>query len=323
MSTEINNTNNNNSTAASNSSGSTTNESYFSDQPSTLTTGVIPADENDPNDPSTAQHLSTFRALVTSKEAGVVIGKQGKNVAEMREQTEVKAGVSKPVAGVQERVLTITGTMKGVVDAIGMAAQALIESPPSGNYIHGLSPPAPPGIATIRLLISHQQMGTVIGRSGATIKNIQENCKVRMVASKDTLPNSTERVVEIQGSAQAIRQATWEVGKCLLEDYDRAAGTIPYNPQPRIIKSRDGITEGEQINTLEVPSDLVGCIIGKGGTKIQEIRRVSGARISIAREADEDTKMRLFTIKGTPSANQHAMDLLHEQLRLEGNSRVV
>ena len=46
--------------------------------------------------------------------AGVIIGKGGKNVAELREQTNCKAGVSKVVAGVHERVLTITGTVQGV-----------------------------------------------------------------------------------------------------------------------------------------------------------------------------------------------------------------
>jgi hypothetical protein len=56
----------------------------------------------------------TLRALVTTKEAGVIIGKGGRNVAELREQTGVKAGVSKVVPGVQDRVLTVSGTLDGV-----------------------------------------------------------------------------------------------------------------------------------------------------------------------------------------------------------------
>ncbi|KAG0165705.1 RNA binding protein, heterogenous nuclear RNP-K like protein, partial [Apophysomyces sp. BC1015] len=56
----------------------------------------------------------TLRALISSKEAGVVIGKGGKNVAELRESTGVKASVSQSVQGVQERILTVTGSLEGV-----------------------------------------------------------------------------------------------------------------------------------------------------------------------------------------------------------------
>ncbi|KAF9944645.1 RNA binding protein, heterogenous nuclear RNP-K like protein, partial [Mortierella alpina] len=56
----------------------------------------------------------TLRALVSTKEAGVIIGKAGKNVADLRDQTGVKAGVSKVVQGVHDRVLTVTGSIEGV-----------------------------------------------------------------------------------------------------------------------------------------------------------------------------------------------------------------
>lgn len=58
----------------------------------------------------------TLRALVSTKEAGVIIGKGGKNVAELREATGVKAGVSKVVQGVHDRVLTVGGTLEGVAN---------------------------------------------------------------------------------------------------------------------------------------------------------------------------------------------------------------
>ena len=56
----------------------------------------------------------TLRALVSTKDAGVIIGKAGKNVADLRDQTGVKAGVSKVVPGVHERVLTVSGSVEGV-----------------------------------------------------------------------------------------------------------------------------------------------------------------------------------------------------------------
>lgn len=61
-----------------------------------------------------AQEILTLRALVSTKDAGVIIGKGGKNVADLREQTGVKAGVSKVVPGVHERVLTVSGDVESV-----------------------------------------------------------------------------------------------------------------------------------------------------------------------------------------------------------------
>jgi heterogeneous nuclear rnp K-like protein 2 len=60
------------------------------------------------------QDTLTLRALVSTKDAGVIIGKAGKNVADLREQTGVKAGVSKVIPGVHERVLTVSGAVESV-----------------------------------------------------------------------------------------------------------------------------------------------------------------------------------------------------------------
>jgi heterogeneous nuclear rnp K-like protein 2 len=65
-----------------------------------------------------------MRALVSSREAGIIIGKAGKNVADLREATGVKAGVSKVVPGVQERVLSVTGSLEAV-GKVGFTATLL------------------------------------------------------------------------------------------------------------------------------------------------------------------------------------------------------
>jgi heterogeneous nuclear rnp K-like protein 2 len=67
---------------------------------------------------------------------------------------------------------------------------------------------------------------------------------------------------------------------------------------------------------------MVGCIIGRSGTKITEIRRLSGSKISIAKAPHDDTGERMFTIVGTPEANEKAMFLLYNQLESEKERRV-
>lgn len=78
-----------------------------------------------------AQAQLTLRAIVSSKEAGVIIGKGGKNVADLRDETGVKAGVSKVVQGVHDRVLTITGECDAISRAYAIVARALLEGAPA------------------------------------------------------------------------------------------------------------------------------------------------------------------------------------------------
>ncbi|KIR29848.1 cytoplasmic protein [Cryptococcus deuterogattii 99/473] len=325
-----------------------------------------------------AEHQLSLRSLVSTKEAGIIIGKSGATIAAIRDSTGVKAGVSKVVQGVQDRVLSVTGDLEGVASAYAEVARLLLETPLSDSSL----PPPPVGSFTsIRLLISHNLMGTVIGRSGLKIKQIQDMSGARMVASKEMLPQSTERVVEVQGSVDAIKTAVLEIGKCLLEDWDRGAGTVLYHPGaagdagvlagglgaqavtgstggirrtsvaagfggysgdrrpsrggsisgPSGVPSERKPNEGPQVNlndpnlrtqNISIPSDMVGCIIGRGGSKITEIRRLSGSRISIAKVPHDETGERMFTIQGTPEATERALMLLYSQLESEKERRV-
>ncbi|KAF9400829.1 RNA binding protein, heterogenous nuclear RNP-K like protein [Mortierella sp. AD011] len=307
----------------------------------------------------------TLRALVTTKEAGVIIGKAGKNVADLRDQTGVKAGVSKVVQGVHDRVLTVTGTIEGVAKAFSLIAQTLLENPitssPPSTPVNPLRPVSQ--TSSVRLLISHNLMGTIIGRQGLKIKYIQDASSARMVASKEMLPQSTERVVEVQGSIDAIRIAIYEIGKCLVDDWERGVGTVLYNPSAPITGNSSGAASGSRpkytsrtgngsdftrtrtetfgggggsggypnnnVNNanlrtqeISIPADMVGCIIGKAGSKISEIRRLSGSRISIAKTPHDETGERLFTIVGTIESNEKALYLLYGQLELEKERRL-
>jgi len=309
-----------------------------------------------------AESQLTLRAIVSSKEAGVIIGKAGKNVADLRDETGVRAGVSKVVQGVHDRVLSVTGSLSGISKAYGLVAKGLLEGAPAmgmGGVIRT------DGTHPIRLLISHNQMGTIIGRQGAKIKQIQDGSGVRMVAQKEMLPQSTERIVEVQGTPDGVQKAVWEIGKCLVDDEQRGYGTVLYSPSVRVQGgsaagaangtgygaprsfNRTGngadftassppsyparpdvgagglgsptVEEGEDIQTqnISIPADMVGCIIGRAGSKISEIRKSSGARISIAKAPHDETGERMFTITGGPSANEKALYLLYENLEAE------
>lgn len=181
-----------------------------------------------------------------------------------------------------------------------MIAQTLLDNPisPATPPISPVSPSSSgnsSAVATIRLLISHNLMGTVIGRQGAKIKHIQDTSGVRMIASKTLLPQSTERVVEVRGTVEGVRLAILEIGQCLIDDKERAIGTILYNPtkvdassqqqrrassitrtgngadfneyQQQLrtsLSSQQNFANNPSIRTqnISIPSDMVGCIIG-------------------------------------------------------------
>ncbi|CAL1695468.1 unnamed protein product [Somion occarium] len=290
--------------------------------------------------------ILTLRALVSTKEAGIIIGKGGKNVADLREQTGVKAGVTKVIPGVHERVLTVGGSVEGVAKAYALIVSQLISANPSSPT----TPNASTSTSSIRLLISHNLMGSVIGRNGLKIKAIQDSSGARMTASKDMLPQSTERIVEVQGSSESIGRAIEEIGRALLEDWERGLGTVYFHPGANDDRSgrRSGQSSTRRTNgdsgrgrassppyspssppptnlrtqNISIPSDMVGCIIGRNGTKITEIRRLSGSKISIAKEPHDETGERMFTIVGTPEANEKALFLLYNQLESEKERRV-
>jgi len=250
-----------------------------------------------------------------------------------------------------------------------LIAQTLLENPitssPPTTPVNPLRPVAQ--TSSVRLLISHNLMGTIIGRQGLKIKHIQDTSSARMVASKDMLPQSTERVVEVQGSVDAIRIAIFEIGKCLVDDWERGVGTVLYNPsapgagmggyqtaapvatgartnygartgngsdftRPREeaqYRPRPEPAFGGQVNhadlrtqEISIPADMVGCIIGKGGSKISEIRRLSGSRISIAKVPHDESGERMFTIVGTLESNEKALYLLYGQLEVEKDKRL-
>lgn len=92
--------------------------------------GAMHADDRQRTEEEYAVSQITLRAIVTSKEAGVIIGKAGQNVADLRDKTGVRAGVSKVVPGVHDRVLTVTGTLTSIAEAYGLVADGLVKGAP-------------------------------------------------------------------------------------------------------------------------------------------------------------------------------------------------
>ncbi|KAF3842380.1 hypothetical protein F7725_024331 [Dissostichus mawsoni] len=73
-----------------------------------------------------------------------------------------------------------------------------------------------------------------------------------------------------------------------------------------------GLTSSQE---LAIPNDFIGCIIGRQGSKINEIRQVSGAHIKIA-SATDGSAMRQVTITGSPASISVAQYLINASLEM-------
>ncbi|XP_067372547.1 poly(rC)-binding protein 3 isoform X7 [Channa argus] len=92
----------------------------------------------------------------------------------------------------------------------------------------------------------------------------------------------------------------------------------PFTPLGQTTPAFPGLDTSPPASTheLTIPNDLIGCIIGRQGTKINEIRQMSGAQIKIA-NAMEGSSERQITITGTPANISLAQYLINARLTSE------
>jgi len=67
---------------------------------------------------------------------------------------------------------------------------------------------------------------------------------------------------------------------------------------------------------FRIASEMVGCIIGKGGSRISDIRKRSGSQIKIE-DAIPGSNERIITLLGTPETNQAAIFWINYYMQAE------
>jgi heterogeneous nuclear rnp K-like protein len=92
----------------------------------------------------------------------------------------------------------------------------------------------------LRLLIPHILIGSIIGKGGVRIREIQDASGARLNASETTLPNSTERSLVVLGVADAVHIATYYIGSTLVEQLNERFG----GPAASAYASRNGGAAG-------------------------------------------------------------------------------
>ncbi|XP_055532695.1 poly(rC)-binding protein 3 isoform X8 [Wyeomyia smithii] len=237
-----------------------------------------------------------IRLIVPASQCGSLIGKGGSKIKEIREITGCSIQVaSEMLPNSTERAVTLSGSADSITQCIYHICCVMLESPPKG--------------ATIPYRPKPQMNGPVIVANGQAY-TIQGNYAVP--------------AQEVAGLAKNPLAGLAALG---------LAGTIPTNTgglnptalaalagsQLRTNNNRNVTQLQSQSHEMTVPNDLIGCIIGKGGTKIAEIRQISGAmiRISNCEERDSGNTDRTITITGNPDSVALAQYLINMSVELQ------
>ncbi|CAL9738433.1 hypothetical protein MOSE0_N11298 [Monosporozyma servazzii] len=87
---------------------------------------------------------------------------------------------------------------------------------------------------TVNILIPHYLMGYIIGKNGSKLKEIEEESTVRLQASPHQLLPSTDRILRVTGSPNAIRIALLGIANIINSHKDKLRNkkTVFYQPGP-------------------------------------------------------------------------------------------
>ncbi|XP_046392334.1 poly(rC)-binding protein 3 isoform X3 [Ischnura elegans] len=238
----------------------------------------------------------TLRLIVPASQCGSLIGKGGSKIKEIREVTGASIQVaSEMLPNSTERAVTISGTSEAITQCIYHICCVMLESPPKG--------------ATIPYRPKPQVAGPVI-LAGGQAYTIQGNYAVPAHPDISKLGNTP-----LAGLAALGLGGLGTNNSGALNPAAAIAGSqLRANNQ-----NRTAAGSQTQTHEMTVPNELIGCIIGKGGTKIAEIRQISGAmiRISNCEEREGGTTDRTITITGNPDSVALAQYLINMSIELQ------
>lgn len=250
---------------------------------------------------------SELRIIVHQSQAGCIIGRQGFKVKELREKTGANIKVySTCCPNSTDRVVAISGKPKVVVGCIEEILELLQQAPPKGpmnlydpSYSDEFLAPDYGGFIT----------GDIRASKGLPRGAAPPPRSLRG-AMRGRMGNINANNLSL---ARGIGfGAGGGFGGGMQQDFSGDMTSLG---------GGQGMAFGdEECETTQVtiPKDLAGAIIGKGGSRITDIRRRSGAMIVID-EPLPGSNDRIISISGTPDQIQNAQYLLQMSVKQNSN----
>jgi len=129
----------------------------------------------------------------------------------------------------------------------------------------------------------------------------------------------TQEMEQTTDQAEEVLAITAKLSQVLVE----TVSLVPGAPGSRTMLSAPGSDNSRE--TLKVPSDKVGLIIGKGGTKLREIQQVFGVKMDVEKISDAATPhLRNVMLEGTQeniASAKKMIDTIVSDARLVGGFR--
>ncbi|XP_008190357.1 poly(rC)-binding protein 3 isoform X1 [Tribolium castaneum] len=290
----------------------------------------------------------TLRLIVPASQCGSLIGKGGSKIKEIREVTGASIQVaSEMLPNSTERAVTISGTGEAITQCIYHICTVMLESPPKGATIPYRPKPQVGG----PVILAGGQAYTIQGNYAVPAHTDVSSSVMTPLLPPLPLGHPLAAVAPAaplmpleplkNGHLQAALPPAHllpdmsALGKSPLAGLAALGlgGLAPTNTgglnpaalaalagsQLRTSNSRNQQNSNQQTHEMTVPNELIGCIIGKGGTKIAEIRQISGAMIRISNCDDRESGVtdRTITISGNPDAVALAQYLINMSVELQ------
>jgi predicted RNA-binding protein YlqC (UPF0109 family) len=271
-----------------------------------------------------------MRFLVASTQVGSIIGKAGANVKKVREESDCTVSIlPNDNRAATERIMLLKGTPPQIAHASQLLADLLISG--ARERAHMGNGQNDPSTTVLRLLVHRAAIGAVIGKAGVVIRETQEITHARIQIANEALPGSTEKTVSVTGTAEAIHDAMIRMVRQLAANpLKPGTKSYPYNPgsfpstfqpmsfAPSVMPiyppslATGGPSTVTSTQKIAIPTVCAGCVIGKGGSVIRDLRVQSGTNISIADPESLNPNERVVTLTGTPQGIHTAVLLIRQ-----------
>lgn len=266
---------------------------------------------------------------------GLIIGRNGENLrrvegdhkcrvqflpAPTNDETHRQCKITGPRANRAEAIAAI----KGIIDDSGMGAIAR-----AGLDRGGPRPSAPVvasvvdrgGIANLKdgedcvqIMVPDRTVGLIIGRGGETIRDLQERsgCHVNIVGEQKSVNGL--RPVNLIGPYAATAQAKEMIMEIVESDARNtsgggsAGGSAPPQGRP----PRDDREKTQ--DSILVPNEAVGMIIGKGGETIREMQNTTGCKINVSQQPQPGQAEREIELVGTRDSINQAKAAIEDKV---------
>ncbi|KAL1546832.1 RNA-binding KH domain-containing protein RCF3-like [Salvia divinorum] len=264
------------------------------------------------------KQYSSVRLLVFCGQVGCLLGKAGSVMKQMSSESGAVIRILPKdrlpsCASSSDDLVQISGTHDAIRKALLSVSQQLLERipkyqdpfpvnmpvgssshsfgaprqdrfPPPYNPFHGHGAPYPSGflkggagidgsmnfppeVLTYRVLCNEEKVGGVIGKGGSIVKALQHEsgCDIKVLESTG---DAEDRIIIISGPAHP-------------DDAVSPPQDAVLRVQARIFRSAPESKENTLVAKLLVSSHQIGCLLGKGGSAIAEMRKSTGAYIHI------------------------------------------